>query len=99
MMLSAVFGLVHAVLLHALDPASIGTATGWDLLIGVVHGVIIIVVLPMMLTMTHPLVRRGEIERPGVLMVGFGSMTPLGSLTAHAVYGLVTGLIYAAALL
>jgi len=53
----------------------------------------------MMLEMAHQLVRVGEVERPGALMTGFGSMTPMGSLAAHVVFGLVTGSIYAAIVL
>lgn len=99
MMLSAVFGLVHAGLLHAIGVTSVGEAVLWDLGIGLVHGLAIVAMMPPMLTMMHPLVKNGEIESPGVAMVGFGSMTPVGSIMAHVVYGLVAGAIYAAAVL
>lgn len=99
MMLAAGFGLLHATILHAIGISSVGQAAGWDLLIGAIHGMAILVAMPMMLSMMHPLVRSGLIERPGVAMVGFGGMTPLGSLMAHAAFGLVTGAIYAAAVL
>ncbi len=99
MMLSAVFGLVHAGILTAIGVTSVGQAAGWDLVIGSVHGAAILAVMPMMLTMAHPLVRSGKLEAPGVALTGFGSMTPLGSLMAHAAFGLVTGAIYAAAVL
>lgn len=59
----------------------------------------ILVIMPMMLTTMHPLVRKGELERPGVALTGFGAMTPVGSLMAHAAFGVVTGAIYAAAVL
>jgi hypothetical protein len=55
--------------------------------------------MPVMLAMTHPLVRSGDIEEPRAFMTGFGSMTPIGSLAAHIAFGLVTGSIYAAAVL
>lgn len=99
LMLSAVFGLVHAGILTAIDLTSVGSAAGWDALIGAVHGAGVVIVMPMMLAMAHPLVRIGELERPGALMTGFGSMTPVGSLAAHVVFGLVTGSIYAAIVL
>jgi len=99
LMMSAVFGLVHAGLLTAIGVSSVGSAAAWDLLIGAVHGVAVLVVLPMMLAMAHPLVRSGDLERPGVAMVGYGSMTPAGSLMAHVAFGLVTGAIYAASVL
>lgn len=99
MMLSAVFGLVHAGILTALDVATVGSAAAWDLLIAAVHGAAVLVLMPMMLDMAHPLVRRGELERPGIALVGYGSMTPAGSLAAHVAFGLVTGTIYAAIVL
>jgi len=99
MMLSAVFGLVHAGVLTAIDVTSVGSAAAWDVLIGAVHGAGVLILMPVMLVMAHPLVRMGELERPGVLMTGFGSMTPVGSLLAHVAFGLVTGAIYAAIVL
>jgi len=99
MMFSAIFGLVHAGILTAIGVTSVGQAAGWDAVIGAVHGAAVLVALPVMLTMAHPLVRRGELEAPGVALVGYGSMTPLGSLMAHVAFGLVTGALYAAVVL
>jgi hypothetical protein len=99
MLLSAAFGLLHASLLHAIGITSIGQAAGWDLLIGAAHGMVILVAMPMLLALMHPLVRAGQLQRPGVALVGYGAMTPMGSLLAHAAFGLVTGTIYAAAVL
>jgi hypothetical protein len=95
-MASAAFGLVHAGILHAIGVTSVGQAAGWDLLIGGVHGLLVLMVLPMALEMMHPLVRRGEIERPRIALTGFGAMTPIGSLAAHVAFGVVTGALYAA---
>jgi hypothetical protein len=95
-MASAAFGLVHAGILHAIGVTSVGQAAGWDLLIGGVHGLLVLIVLPMALEMMHPLVRRGEIERPRIALTGFGTMTPIGSLAAHVAFGVVTGALYAA---
>jgi len=39
MMLSAAFGLVHTGILTAIDVTSVGSAAAWDVLIGAVHGV------------------------------------------------------------
>jgi hypothetical protein len=98
-MASAAFGLVHAGILHAIGVTSVGQAAGWDLLIGGVHGLLVLMVLPMALEMMHPLVRRGEIERPGIALSGFGTMTPIESLAAHVAFGVVTGALYAALVL
>jgi hypothetical protein len=99
LMMSAAFGLAHAGILDAIGVTSVGQAAGWDLLIGAAHGMVILAVLPMMLTLMHPLVRKHAMDQPGVAMTGFGSGTPIGSLMAHVVFGVVTGAIYAAALI
>jgi len=96
-MMGAGFGLLHAGLLHAFDPSSTGTATGLGILIGAVHGMIVTVMMPMMLTMGHPLVKDGTIDPPGPAMTGFGKMTPMGMVMGHVVYGLVLGAIYVGA--
>lgn len=75
LMMGAAFGLVHADILRVLDPSTDGGATALGLVIGLVHGLIVTMAMLMMLTMAHPLVRDGEIERPGVMLTGFGSMT------------------------
>jgi hypothetical protein len=96
LMMGAGFGLVHAGILHAFDPTSDGGALGLGVVIGVVHGALVTAAMPMMLTMGHPLVKSGEIPAPGPFMTGFGRMTPLGMVMAHAVFGLVTGVLYVA---
>lgn len=97
LMMGAVFGLVHAGLLHAVDPSSDGAAAGFGALFGGVHGMIVAFMLPVMLTMMHPLVRSGHMPAPGVAMTKLGTMTPMGIVMAHIVFGLVTGAIYVAA--
>lgn len=99
LMMSAAFGLAHAALLQAIGVTSIGQGASWDLAIGAGHGLVVVAVLPMILTLMHPLVRKHAMERPGVALTGFGSGTPLGSLMAHTAFGVVTGAVYAAAVL
>jgi hypothetical protein len=65
---------------------------------GALWGVILTVfALAMMSTIgsVHPAIRRGEQDDPGLAATNFGSMTPLGSLMGHLVYGIVLGLGYA----
>jgi len=38
--------------------------------------------------------RRGEQDDPGPAATNFGSVTPMGSLVGHLVYGLALGLGY-----
>jgi len=92
--MSAAFGLAHVGLLHAFGVTSSGDALLWGMAIGAVHGAIILMAMPMALEMMHPLVRSGEMPKPGMLMRGFGSMTPVGMLVAHIVFGVVTGAVY-----
>lgn len=94
LMMGAVFGVVHAGLLHAVDPTSDGAAAGFGALFGLGHGAVVVAMMPIMLTMAHPLVRSGELPAPGLAMTGLGKMTPAGMLMAHVVFGLVTGAIY-----
>ena len=96
-MMAAAFGLVHAGLMTGFDPSTRGSAAGLGLVIGLVHGVAVTLILPAMLTMAHPLVRHGDIARPGTMLTGFGTMTPMGVVAAHGVFGLVAPAIYAGA--
>ena len=96
LMMGAVFGLVHAGLLHVVDPSSDGAAAGFGALFGGVHGMVVAFMMPVMLTMMHPLVRSGAMDAPGVAMTKLGKMTPMGIAMAHIVFGLVTGAIYVA---
>jgi hypothetical protein len=92
---SAAFGLVHAGLLHAIGVTSVGEAVGWDVALGAAHGVVVLIALPMMLSVMHPLVRKNAMDSPGLALTGFGAGTPIGSLMAHVAFGLVTGAVYA----
>jgi 2-haloacid dehalogenase len=76
MMLAAGFVLVHAAILHGIGISSVGQAAGWDLLIGAIHGMAVLVIMPMLLVAMHPLVRTGDLERPGVALSDYGGMTP-----------------------
>lgn len=98
-MMSAVFGVIHATVLVAVDPLTVGAAVGWDALFGAVHGVMVIAALPVMVAAMHPLVKAGEMTAPGVGMQNYGRLTPVGALMGHVVFGLVAGGIYASAVL
>jgi hypothetical protein len=96
LMMGAAFGFVHAGLLTAFDPTSNAAATALGLILGALHGTIVIVAMPIMLTMTHPLIRAGDAPAPGIGMTGFGRMTPIGIVMAHGVFGLVAVVAYVA---
>jgi hypothetical protein len=99
-----VFGLAYGVAWWALGPEP---ASAWwiGLIFGAVHAVVAMAAMPVMSGM-HPRVREragvsgegaaGEVALPsfGLGGTGFGSMTPVGILMGHLVFGLVWGLVF-----
>lgn len=97
------FGFLYAGAWWAFDPA-IENAWWLGLIFGAVHALVAMAVMPLMSAM-HPRVRRagnvgapraGEVVLPpfGFGGRGFGSMTPVGILVGHLVFGLVWGLLF-----
>jgi hypothetical protein len=80
--------------------ASIGR-TGWELglLLGAVHGAVLLVMLLPLLPHLHPRmaseyegpVRGRRLQPPGFLALNYGYRTPLATILAHALYGLILG--------
>lgn len=80
--------------------ASIGR-TGWELglLLGAVHGVVLLAMLLPLLPYLHPRmaseyegpVRGRRLQPPGFLALNYGYRTPLSTIVAHALYGLILG--------
>lgn len=81
-------------MLQAAGPDTSAGAAGLSVLFGAVHGVLVAAMMPVMLSMAHPLVRNGTMSAPGVAMTGMGKMTPMGIVMAHVVFGVVSGVIY-----
>lgn len=96
LMMGAVFGLVHVGLLHGFDPSSSASAAWLGLVLGAIHGMVVVMVMPVLLTMAHPLVRTRDVPDPGLVMNGFGRLTPVGMVMAHAAFGIVVGAVYVA---
>lgn len=94
LMMGAAFGLAHAGLLTQLDPSTNDGANGLGLVLGLGHGMVAGLIMPFLLTMAHPLVRNQEIPKPGFALSGFGSLTYVGVIMAHGVFGLVLGATY-----
>ncbi len=99
MMGTIVFGIGYALLFSALDSASASTG----LVIGVIHGLVVGLVFMPMMPMMHPRMGAaaagavpGEVvlEAPGLMGKNWGSMTPMGVLAGHVVYGVVFALLY-----
>lgn len=102
-----VFGIAYAAIFSVLGTA--GWLTG--LVVGLVHGVVAGLFMKMM-GGTHPKMEAvsnftGDttwthdatgihIAEPGLFGKNYGSMTPMGLLMGHAVFGIVVGLVYTA---
>lgn len=94
LMMGAVFGLAHVGLLAWLDPSTNGGANGLGLLLGLGHGMFAGLMMPLLLTMAHPLVRNKKMPQPGFALSGFGSLTYIGVIMAHGAFGLVLSASY-----
>jgi hypothetical protein len=94
------FGQVFAAF-YAAGFAALGFA-GWSVgaLFGLVHAVVALTVLVPLLPGVHPRMaseRAGPgstavLEPPGVLAANYGLATPLVTIVAHGIYGVVLGL-------
>jgi len=67
----------------------------WGLLFGLVHWAIVGVGLGM-IGMIHPLMKRGEMQAPGMFAKNLPAMTVMGFLMLHLVFGLLVGVLYEA---
>jgi hypothetical protein len=94
-----VFAIAYAVIFENLHKAT------WWLggSIGLLQGFVVIVILLPLLPGVHPRMvsdSRGPeptrlLEPPGFLATNYGRMTPLVTLFAHTIYGLIIGAFYA----
>jgi len=106
MMGTVIFGLGYAAVFTVVGNASVVTG----LLVGAVHGIVVgLVFMPMMPAM-HPRMAAdapiagtvgtvdGEVQlsAPGLFGARWGSMTPVGLVMGHVVYGIITALVYQA---
>jgi len=77
----------------AYGAALVGAPANWAS--ALVWGVILWLLALLMLTTmgaVHPAITLGQQDDPGPAATHFGRMTPVGSLLAHLVYGIVLGL-------
>ena len=75
--------------------------TGWEigLLIGAVHGAVLLVMFLPLLPFVHPRMASEyegpshgrRLQPPGFLGLNYGYRTPLTTIVAHALYGLILG--------
>ncbi|MEF8795865.1 MAG: hypothetical protein V5A22_07450 [Salinivenus sp.] len=101
-LLHFVFGVVFAIL-YALVFEGWQRATWWlGGLLGVFHGLFILIVVMPALPDLHPRMAgkhhgptpTRQLEPPGVLGLNYGRTTPILTLAAHVVYGVLLGAFY-----
>jgi hypothetical protein len=93
-----VFGAVYAMAFHTWRRS--GVLVGG--LIGLVHGLIVLISILPLLPGTHPRMASEftgpqpttRLEPPGFLALNYGRRTPVVTLLAHVVYGAILGFFY-----
>ena len=93
-----VFSLIYVWIFQSLG------ATGWwrGILIGLCHGIFVLVVVMSLLPGLHPRMASEQhgpesqnlLEPPGFLALHYGIQTPLTILLSHAVFGAILGAFY-----
>jgi len=95
-------GLVFS-LLYVFVFQSWGVASWWrGSLIGVLHGLFVLVIGMAMLPGIHPRIAseqhgptaNRQLEPPGFMAINYGIRTPISVLVSHAVFGAVLGAFY-----
>ena len=92
-MMSIVFALIHVAFFTALDLET--SLVAWGIVFGVIHWMVSGMGLGMMPTM-HPLIKRGDMAAPGAFARSYPSMTAMGFLMLHVVFGALVGASYSA---
>lgn len=92
------FAIIYALIMESLWPS------WWlGLLVGIVHGLFLIVVFLELLNQVHPRIAtrydgpsaRRRLEPPGPAGLNYGRATPVSTVLAQALYGLIFGSGYA----
>ena len=92
-MMSIVFALIHVAFFTALDLDT--SLAAWGIVFGIAHWMASGMGLGMMPTM-HPLIKRGDMAAPGAFALSYPSMTAMGFLMLHVVFGVLVGASYSA---
>ena len=91
--MSVVFGLIHVALYQAFGLES--ALVAWGVLFGLGHWVITGMGLGMMPVM-HPLIRTGQMDAPGAFATNYPTMTAMGFLMLHVLFGILVASFYTA---
>ena len=93
------FALLYALLLDSFGVAGIAATAALGLLAGLAHGAFLVAVFLPLLPYVHPRLATdydgpqslGMIEPPGPFGLNYGTATPVVTLGAQALYGLILG--------
>ncbi|MCH7706050.1 MAG: hypothetical protein IIB33_03285 [Chloroflexi bacterium] len=91
--MGVIFALIHTGIYQATGLET--SLVAWGILFGFVHWLVVGMGIGMIGAM-HPLMRTGELQAPGVFVRNLPSMTVMGFLMIHLLYGLLVGAIYSA---
>ena len=89
LVLGAVLALGYRYVFEQISSASY---VGWGALLGLVQGVVLLLLLPLLGFANHN-VRGGDEDRPGFAGLAAGPLTPVAILVASVVFGLWVGLV------
>ena len=92
-MMGIIFALIHTGVYQAFDLES--NLAVWGLLFGFVHWLVVGMGMGMIGVM-HPLMRSGEMQPPGLFVKNYPTMTVMGFLMLHLLFGLLVGVLYQA---
>jgi hypothetical protein len=100
------FAVVYALCLQTLHVAAAGSGAATGVVLGFGHGLFLIAVFLPLLPYIHPRLASDydgvhalpQIEPPGPFGLNYGWATPLATVLAQALFGLVFGIGYGAAL-
>ena len=89
--MSIAFGLVHVALYNTFGLES--ALVAWGVVFGFGHWAVTGMGLGMIPIM-HPLIRRGDMQAPGAFALNYPSMTAMGFLMLHILFGILVGAVY-----
>lgn len=91
--MGVIFALIHTGIYQATGLET--SLVAWGILFGFVHWLVVGMGIGM-IGAVHPMMRTGELQAPGVFVRNLPSMTVMGFLMIHLLYGLLVGAIYSA---
>jgi hypothetical protein len=77
---------------YVFEQISSASYVGWGALLGLVQGVVLLLLLPLLGIVNHN-VRGGDEDRPGFAGLAAGRLTPVAVLVASVVFGIWVGLL------